>query len=266
MIESNYYENDLKLKKQPFSYLQITTFLYDYLTTTTSSPLGLVPINSWLIYSPSRRQEVWRFLTYMLLHANWFHLGFNVFVQIVVGAPLELVHGSIRIACIYLAGVVAGSLGTSVVDSEVFLVGASGGVYALLAANLADIMINFSTVKFVTLKLLAILLFSSFDFAYAVYSNYCVASESSSTTISYIAHLTGALAGLTIGLSVLKNFEEVEVEDKENQNQRSVLWWCAFGAYFTFILFTVLFNLLNTMTAQMLEEEGETLIETTFTS
>lgn len=204
----------------------------------------------------------------MLLHANWFHLGFNVFVQIVVGAPLELVHGSIRIACIYLAGVVAGSLGTSVVDSEVFLVGASGGVYALLAANLADIMINFSTVKFVTLKLLGILLFSSFDFAYAVYSNYFVLGESlpATTTISYIAHLTGALAGLTVGLSVLKSFEEVEVEDKENQNQRSVLWWCAFGAYFTFILFTVLFNLLNTMTAQMLEEEGETLIETTFTS
>lgn len=208
----------------------------------------------------------------MLLHANWFHLGFNVFVQVVVGAPLELVHGSIRIACIYFAGVVAGSLGTSVVDSEVFLVGASGGVYALLAANLADIMINFSTVRFVTLKLLAILLFSSFDFAYAVYSNYWLAGESSSspssttTTISYIAHLTGALAGLTIGLSVLKNFEEVEVEDKQNQSQRSVLWWCAFGAYFTFILFTVLFNLLNTMTAQMLEEEGETLIETTFTS
>lgn len=235
--------------------------------TTSNSPLGLVPINSWLIYSPSRRQEVWRFLTYMLLHANWFHLGFNVFVQIVVGAPLELVHGSIRVACIYLAGVVAGSLGTSVVDSEVFLVGASGGVYALLAANLADIMINFSTVKFVTLKLLAILLFSSFDFAYAVYSNfYAVESKSSTTSISYIAHLTGALAGLTIGLLVLKNFEEVEVEDKENSNQRSMLWWCAFGAYFTFILFTVLFNLLNTMTAQMLEVEGETLIETTFTS
>lgn len=234
--------------------------------TTSNSPLGLVPINSLLIYSPSRRQEVWRFLTYMFLHANWFHLGFNVFVQIVVGAPLELVHGSIRIACIYFAGVVAGSLGTSVVDSEVFLVGASGGVYALLAANLADIMINFSTVRFVTIKLLAILLFSSFDFAYAVYSNYYLMEATSSTpTISYIAHLTGALAGLTIGLLVLKNFEEVEVEEKENSN-RSMLWWCAFGAYFTFILFTVLFNLLNTMTAQMLEVEGETLIETTFTS
>lgn len=210
----------------------------------------------------------------MLLHANWFHLGFNVFVQMVVGAPLELVHGSIRIACIYLAGVVAGSLGTSVVDSEVYLVGASGGVYALLAANLADIMMNFSTVKFVTLKLLAVLLLSSFDFAYVIYSNFFLMAsggggETSSlpaASISYIAHLTGALAGLTVGLSVLKSFEEVEAEDKENQKQKSLMWWCAFGAYFTFILFTVLFNLFNTMTAQLLEEEGETLIETTFTS
>lgn len=35
----------------------------------------------------------------------------------------------------------AGSLGTSVFDSNVYLVGASGGVYALLAAHLANVML-----------------------------------------------------------------------------------------------------------------------------
>jgi len=34
-----------------------------------------------------------------------------------------------------------GSLGTSVFDSNVYLVGASGGVYALLAAHLANVML-----------------------------------------------------------------------------------------------------------------------------
>jgi len=35
----------------------------------------------------------------------------------------------------------SGSLGTSVFDSDVSLVGASGGVYALLAAHLANILL-----------------------------------------------------------------------------------------------------------------------------
>ena len=39
----------------------------------------------------------------------------------------------------YLAGVIAGSLGTSVSDPTVYLAGASGGVYALITAHLASI-------------------------------------------------------------------------------------------------------------------------------
>jgi hypothetical protein len=39
------------------------------------------------------------------------------------------------------ANCAAGSLGTSVFDTEVYLVGASGGVYALLAAHLANVLL-----------------------------------------------------------------------------------------------------------------------------
>lgn len=42
---------------------------------------------------------------------RWFHLGFNLVVQLLFGVPLEMVHGSTRIGCVYLAGVLAGSLG-----------------------------------------------------------------------------------------------------------------------------------------------------------
>ena len=52
-----------------------------------------------------------------------------------------MVHGSLRIGAIYMAGELAGSLGTSVFDMDAVLVGASGGVYALLAAHLANILI-----------------------------------------------------------------------------------------------------------------------------
>ena len=44
--------------------------------------------------------------------------------------------GSLRVAVVYMSGVVAGSLGTSLSDPHTFIAGASGGVYALIAAHL----------------------------------------------------------------------------------------------------------------------------------
>ena len=76
-----------------------------------------------------------------------------------VGLPLEMVHGSTRIGLIYLAGVLAGSLGTSVFDGEVYLVGASGGVYALLAAHLANVMLNYNNMQYGIIRIIAIFLF-----------------------------------------------------------------------------------------------------------
>jgi rhomboid-related protein 1/2/3 len=68
-----------------------------------------------------------------------------------------------------------------------------------------------------------------------------------------VAHLTGALAGLTIGLMVLKNFEQ--------KLHKQLLWWIALGVYAACTLFAVLFNLLNTETGQKLEVESETVIK-----
>lgn len=142
---------------------QLGFFAYHTLTTGLADPAGPVPIDSIFIYRPDKRQEVWRFLFYMVLHAGWFHLGFNLSVQLLVGLPLEMVHGSTRIACVYLAGVLAGSLGTSVFDPDVYLVGASGGVYALLAAHLANVMLNYNQMKYGIIRLAGILIFGEFQ-------------------------------------------------------------------------------------------------------
>ena len=45
---------------------------------------------------------------------------------------------------VYSCGVVSGSLATSVFDQTVFLVGASGGAYALVAAHIATLVINWN--------------------------------------------------------------------------------------------------------------------------
>jgi len=64
----------------------------------------------------------------------------NLAVQMMLGVPLEMVHRWWRVLIIYLAGAVAGSLATSVADPSVYLAGASGGVYAIMTAHLAVII------------------------------------------------------------------------------------------------------------------------------
>ncbi len=48
---------------------------------------------------------------------------------------------------VYVSGVVAGSLWTSIFRPTVFLSGSSGGVYALITAHLGTVIMNFRFVR-----------------------------------------------------------------------------------------------------------------------
>ena len=69
-----------------------------------------------------------------------------------LGTPLEMVHRWWRILLIYLSGVLAGSLAVSITDPAVYLAGASGGVYALITAHLANVVANWSEMEFAPLR------------------------------------------------------------------------------------------------------------------
>ncbi|KAH8317165.1 hypothetical protein KR074_000100 [Drosophila pseudoananassae] len=254
--DRKYYADRYTCCPPPFFIILVTMvelgfFVYHTMVTGEAAARGPIPSDSMFIYRPDKRHEIWRFLFYMVLHAGWLHLGFNVAVQLVFGLPLEMVHGSTRIACIYFSGVLAGSLGTSIFDPEVFLVGASGGVYALLAAHLANVLLNYHQMRYGVIRLLHILIFVSFDFGFAIYSRYAgedLPLGSSSefqnidqiegpAAVSFVAHLAGAIAGLTIGLLVLKSFEQ--------KLHEQLLWWIALGTYSALVVFAIAFNILN---------------------
>lgn len=82
-----------------------------------------------------------------LFYYSIFHLLVNLLVQIMLGIPLEMVHHWWRVLFVYLAGVVAGSLATSVSDPSIYLAGASGGVYAIMAAHVASIIMVLSYIN-----------------------------------------------------------------------------------------------------------------------
>ena len=69
------------------------------------------------------------------------HIISNIFTQLVFGLILEMVHGPVRLGAIYIAGVIAGALATSISTPKFFLAGASGGVYAIQYAHLGNLII-----------------------------------------------------------------------------------------------------------------------------
>lgn len=83
-----------------------------------------------------------------------------------------------------------------------------------------------------------------------------------SPSVSYVAHLSGSLAGLTIGILVLKNFESEE--KSQSCGTMNLIWWTALGVYTAFTIFAIVFNLINTITAQILEECGEVMRQRLF--
>ena len=89
-----------------------------------------------------------------------------------LGVPLEMVHRWWRILLIYISGVVAGSLAVSITDPSVYLAGASGGVYALITAHLANVIFNWDQMEFAWLRLLTFIIIAGVDIGVAVYYRY----------------------------------------------------------------------------------------------
>lgn len=92
--------------------------------------------------------ELHRLLTSMFLHASIFtargdyalqytiHIIFNMYLLYVVGRQIEQLFGHVRFALIYLLGGLAGSVLSAVLGgADVYSVGASGAVFAILAAE-----------------------------------------------------------------------------------------------------------------------------------
>ncbi|XP_020942544.1 rhomboid-related protein 1 isoform X2 [Sus scrofa] len=87
-------------------------------------------MKSPLVYHPGHRARAWRFLTYMFMHVGLEQLGFNALLQLMIGVPLEMVHGLLRISLLYLAGVLA-ELGWDAVSLQAAEDGAGPGVHEL---------------------------------------------------------------------------------------------------------------------------------------
>ncbi|KAK9874302.1 hypothetical protein WA026_002655 [Henosepilachna vigintioctopunctata] len=214
------------------SLIEIIFFCVDEATEKSSTKTVSGPIANVFIYDPYQRKQVWRYITYMFVHVGPFHLVVNLLVQILLGVPLEMVHRWWRVLLVYFAGVLAGSLGTSITDPTVRLAGASGGVYSLITAHIATIFMNWREMTYPALQLLVYIVVIASDIGTAIYNRYVL---DVGEHIGYVAHLTGAIAGLLVGLNVLRNLEV-------NQREK-IIWWTSIIVYTSLMATAIIWNL-----------------------
>ncbi|XP_056643128.1 rhomboid-related protein 2 [Diorhabda sublineata] len=214
------------------SLIEIIFFCVDEATEYDSTKYASGPCATIFIYEPSRRREVWRYITYMFVHVGVFHLVINLFVQILLGIPLEMVHKWWRVLIVYLAGVVAGSLGTSIMDPTVKLAGASGGVYSLVTAHIASIIMNWKEMSFPIAQFLIFVLLAASDIGTSIYNRYVLDINEH---IGYAAHFAGALAGLLVGINVLRNLKVTRTE--------RIIWWISILTYGVLMGTCIIWNL-----------------------
>ncbi len=124
---------------------------------TLNNPSG--PLSEILGVTAQSYWQVWRYLTFQFLHANFMHILANMFGLFILGRMVERQMGSLRFLVFYLTcGVVAGiayvlmgtMMGPDQIRPDLPLIGASGGVYAVLLA---------CAVRFPQMKLVLMLIY-----------------------------------------------------------------------------------------------------------
>ena len=87
------------------------------------------------VYGPAIAEgEWWRLVTGGFLHASIIHIGFNMYLLWILGGALERYAGTGRFLAVYFAALLWGSVGALVLSPDSPTIGASGGVFGLMAA------------------------------------------------------------------------------------------------------------------------------------
>jgi membrane associated rhomboid family serine protease len=134
----------------------------------------------------------WRLITSAFIHASFIHLGLNMFVLWIVGAPMEQALGRGRFILLYVASALAGSAGALITAPQVRTIGASGAIFGLFGAALVMERQGFLVLGGSATSLVVVNLVFTVAFA-------------STLHISYGGHL-GGLVGGALGALALSRF------------------------------------------------------------
>jgi len=147
-------------------------------------------------------RRAWTWLTYSLLHASDLHLWINLAGWAVYGAALEAGHGSGRCVAVHASSVLGAAFAVGLQaraqSKSIVLVGASGGVYGVVGAQVGHLTQNWDKVGAIERTLCLSAVVST------VVTETAVAVALANPDVSYVAHFSGFVAGVLAGLAILR--------------------------------------------------------------
>ncbi|GMH83636.1 hypothetical protein TrVE_jg11387 [Triparma verrucosa] len=162
------------------------------------------PESMWLFsVSPfsdcqNAHEQLWRYVTYIMVHGNLAHLLTNMFMQAVLGGSLESVHGFIRVSLLYITAGIAGGLNVTMFTPNMTVVGASGAIYGLIGVCTSNLVLNWEDMPLRWWRMAVLIFFVGNEWAMYFYSH--------DPFTSYCAHAGGFVFGMLFSFPVLKNF------------------------------------------------------------
>ena len=157
-----------------------------------------------LIFSPTlieEKKQWYRFLTCGLIHADYLHLGVNMYVLYMFGGAVEdffhseILNGDIKFIIMYILTIMLANVRTFFKERHnhhYFSLGASGGVSGIVFSYmLLDPMAELGFL-FIPIPIPAFI----FGPLYLLYSHYM--SRKGGDNINHDAHLWGAVAGIVL--------------------------------------------------------------------
>ncbi|EPS44753.1 hypothetical protein H072_1280 [Dactylellina haptotyla CBS 200.50] len=137
----------------------------------------------------------WRFIIPMFMHAGLIHIGFNLLIQLTLGADMEREIGIVRFAIVYIAsGIFGFVLGGNFAPQGLASTGASGALFGILALVLLDLFYTWKQRPSPWKDLIFLLIDFAISFVLGLLPG-----------IDNFAHIGGVLMGLALGLAFLRS-------------------------------------------------------------
>ncbi|EXC34104.1 Inactive rhomboid protein 1 [Morus notabilis] len=138
------------------------------------------------------RNQGWRLITCIWLHAGVIHLLANMLSLVFIGIRLEQQFGFVRVGLIYLISGLGGSILSSLFIQRNISVGASGALFGLLGAMLSELLTNWTIYTNKAAALFTLIVIIAINLAVGILPH-----------VDNFAHIGGFLTGFLLGFVLL---------------------------------------------------------------
>jgi membrane associated rhomboid family serine protease len=152
-----------------------------------------------LLFGPNcedYRMEAWRWITYQFTHVGISHASVNAVLLVLLGIPMEGLHGFGKTCLFFYFGVLCGALCYFVNDAHTRVVGCSAGCYALLLMHIVDLSLNWCEKKYRIATLTLCFLMIGTELAVMFFT---VGSDEVSHSVRFGGSVAGIICGMCFG-------------------------------------------------------------------